>query len=264
MTLTEQDGGYRAEIDPMWTIGAKVHGGAMAAIIAAAARRTLHGRGVPMDPLAISLDFQAAPDPGTVDLVVDVRKVGRQISLADVTLSQGGRLAVRASVTLGYLDEHPPVHQTPLDMPVTPAADAIVYENSAFGDFVHVSQAVTLRMDNESAAFARGATGEPELRLWAKPFDGDGGDPELLALLAILLTDMSAPVVFNLGSGQGWCPTVQMTVFLRRRPAPGWFRIKSTTVSVGTNAFDEDHVVVDSTGAVVAQSRQLALIPRRV
>lgn len=52
-----------------------------------------------------------------------------------------------------------------------------------------------------------------------------------------------------------------MTTYLRRRPAPGWLRIIATTHEVGGRMFDEDQLVIDSTGAVVAQSRQLALMP---
>jgi hypothetical protein len=59
----------------------------------------------------------------------------------------------------------------------------------------------------------------------------------------------------------GWSPTVQMTTYLRRVPAPGWLRVIATAREVGERMFDEDHLVIDSTGAVVAQSRQLALIP---
>jgi hypothetical protein len=65
--------------------------------------------------------------------------------------------------------------------------------------------------------------------------------------------------VFNLKKF-GWAPTVELTVLLRALPAPGWLLCESQTRSVEGGWFDEDAVVWDSTGKVVAQSRQLALI----
>lgn len=59
----------------------------------------------------------------------------------------------------------------------------------------------------------------------------------------------------------GWAPTVQLTTYVNRIPAPGWLRFAASAQEVGQGMFAEDHVVVDSTGATVAQSRQLALIP---
>ena len=80
-------------------------------------------------------------------------------------------------------------------------------------------------------------------------------------LFARMLADICPPVVFNIGR-LGWAPTVQLTTYLQRRPEPGWLRIGASARSVGSRFFDEDHLVVDSTGAVVAQSRQLAMVPR--
>jgi hypothetical protein len=46
---------------------------------------------------------------------------------------------------------------------------------------------------------------------------------------------------------------VQLTAYLRALPAEGWLRIMCTTVQIGQDWFDEDHIVV--------QSRQLAMVP---
>ncbi|MDV3206450.1 MAG: thioesterase family protein, partial [Rhodococcus ruber] len=55
---------------------------------------------------------------------------------------------------------------------------------------------------------------------------------------------------------------VQLTAYLRRLPAPGWLRIMPDSTVLGNAWFEEDHTVVDATGAVVVQSRQLAMVPR--
>jgi hypothetical protein len=54
----------------------------------------------------------------------------------------------------------------------------------------------------------------------------------------------------------------QGPTYLRRRPAPGWLRVVASSTVIGDSWFEEDHVVLDETGHVVAQSRQLAMLPK--
>ena len=44
-------------------------------------------------------------------------------------------------------------------------------------------------------------------------------------------------------------------------PADGWLRVMCTTMQIGQDWFDEDHLVVDCEGRIIVQSRQLALVP---
>ena len=106
MVLTSAgDGLYDGELNEHWTIGEKVHGGAMLALCANAAR-TEHSGGV--EPIAISGNFLWAPDPGPMRVHTTVRKRGRRVSLIDVELKQGDRTAVRVAVTLGEPEHHVP------------------------------------------------------------------------------------------------------------------------------------------------------------
>src|SRR5258707_6190649 len=104
MTLRAIDAGvFEGELNKHWTIGPKVHGGAMVALCANAAR-TAHGAGPlqpVLQPVAVSANFLWAPDPGEMRLVTSLRKRGRRISVVDVELTQGDRTAVHAVVTLG-------------------------------------------------------------------------------------------------------------------------------------------------------------------
>jgi hypothetical protein len=75
-----------------------------------------------------------------------------------------------------------------------------------------------------------------------------------------MASDVSPPVILNLGRS-GWAPTVQLTALLRAEPAPGWLRVQTSSRCVGARWFDEEAVVTDSTGALVCQSRQLAVMP---
>ncbi|WP_431958633.1 thioesterase family protein [Nocardia lijiangensis] len=258
-------GRYAGVIDDIWTIGPKVHGGTMVAASAAAATRWLRASDpalTEMAPIAASSDFLGAPEPGEVEYEVRIRKVGRQICLADATLTQNGRAMVRTAFTFGHLDDIDPLYAPEHgDMPAEPPAEAMGYEGSPMGKIVHVAKGADLYLDRTWAPFLEGAKGEPRLRLWMRPFESDQRDPDVSMYFAMMAADMSPPVPMNLGHF-GWAPTVQMTTYLRRRPAPGWLRIIATSHEVGGRMFDEDQLVLDSTGAVVAQSRQLALIPQ--
>jgi len=119
-----------------------------------------------------------------------------------------------------------------------------------------------LYLDRTMARFLDNERGEPRLGLWLRPRPGDEADPDVARYVAMMAADMSPPVPSNLGLF-GWAPTVQMTTYLRRNPAPGWLRILASTHEIGGRMFDSDQQVLDSTGALVVQSRQLALLPSR-
>jgi acyl-coenzyme A thioesterase PaaI-like protein len=259
---------FAGAIDSTWTIGPKVHGGVMLAVCAGAARKHIVATDpdqAEIQPLAVSVSYLAAPDPGEVALTTVVRKRGRQVSHVDVELTQAGRVAVRAVVTLGRPDSDDPHHETPTSlasMAVEPPAETLaVAGDHPMASIVHVAKGCEMRIDESSASFLTGKQGEAEIRLWVRPFAGDEADLDTAVLFALMTGDISAPVTMNRGMF-GWAPTVQLTTYLRRRPAPGWLRVAATSTVIGSTWFEEDHVVLDSTGAVVVQSRQLAMVPR--
>jgi acyl-CoA thioesterase len=55
-------------------------------------------------------------------------------------------------------------------------------------------------------------------------------------------------------------PTIELTVHVRRRPAPGWMLGQFRTLDLIDGRLIEDGVLWDSAGNLVAQSRQLALV----
>ena len=88
----------------------------------------------------------------------------------------------------------------------------------------------------------------------------DGREPDVAALP--LLADTFPPAVFDIGAGAGvaaWVPTVELTVHVRGRPAPGWIAASFRTKFLCDGYFEEDGELWDSTGRLVALSRQLAV-----
>jgi Thioesterase-like superfamily len=112
MTLQQVDAGvyprvFEGELNNHWTIGPKVHGGAMPALCANAARTACGGPSPALEPVAVSANFLWAPDPGPMRLVTSIRKRGRRISVVDVELTRGDRAAVHAVVNLGEPEHFP-------------------------------------------------------------------------------------------------------------------------------------------------------------
>src|SRR5260221_612755 len=67
-----------------------------------------------------------------------------------------------------------------------------------------------------------------------------------------------APAVLELGEMSS--STIELTVHLRARPAPGWLAGRMSTRYVIGGYHEEDVELWDSAGQLVAQSRQLALL----
>jgi hypothetical protein len=111
-----------------------------------------------------------------------------------------------------------------------------------------------LRLDPATSGWAAGQpSGRGQIRGWLRLADGREPDP----LMLLLACDALPPVAFDLGLS-GWTPTLQLTVHVRARPAPGWLRIGLTTRNLAGGFLEEDAEVWDSGGRLVAQSRQLA------
>ncbi|WNG93434.1 thioesterase family protein [Mycobacterium sp. ITM-2016-00318] len=263
MALTPAgDGRYDGELNEHWTIGPKgsgpkVHGGAMLALCANAAR--MEHADEKVWPIAISGNFLWAPDPGPMRVTTTVRKRGRRVSLIDVELTQGQRTAVRAAVTMGDPEHHvPPLLSVnpvvPLMTPEPPPGLESIAPGHPMADVVNLAHGCDIR-PSLTTMEPRADGGPPVIEYWVKP-KGVAPDP----LFALLCGDVSAPVTFGVDRF-GWAPTVQLTAFLRTLPADGWLRIMCTTVQIGQDWFDEDHIVVDCEGHIVVQSRQLAMVP---
>jgi acyl-CoA thioesterase len=104
--------------------------------------------------------------------------------------------------------------------------------------------------------FARGEpSGLSEFDLWIRFLEPR--DPDSWSLASFV--DSAPPAVMELGELAS--TTVELTLHVRRKPAPGWLAMRIATRHVIGGYHEEDIDVWDSTGALVAQSRQLALLP---
>jgi hypothetical protein len=250
------DGSFVAGLHGDWAVNEHPHGGYLLAIMARAA--TSAGAGGDLEPLAVSAQFLRPPRTGPVLVRTEALKAGRTVTVMRAVLEQRGRACVDATITLGRMPDEQPVWSDLPQMPVNPPADAINLGSASHAKFAPLSRTCDLRLDPNGAGFLTGNTTEPlRLRLWVKP---RGAQPDLL--FGLLTGDVAMPVTFNLG-WFGWAPTVQLTALLRARPANGWLRLLVETRAVHGRWFDEDALVIDSTGRLVCQARQLVLSPAK-
>ena len=114
-----------------------------------------------------------------------------------------------------------------------------------------------LRVHPEDAGFAQGTpSGQPLFRGWFRLHD----EP-IDAFGLILAADAFPPTIFNANLPIAWAPTVEMTIHVRGLPVPGWLRCRFSSRFITGGMMEEDGEIWDESGRLVAQSRQLALMP---
>ncbi len=87
-------------------------------------------------------------------------------------------------------------------------------------------------------------------------------DHEPIDTMALLVAvDAFPPTIFNANLPIAWTPTIEMTAHVRARPQPGWLRCAFVTRFITGGFLEEDGEVWDESNTLVAQSRQLALLP---
>ncbi|MCX5560938.1 thioesterase family protein [Streptomyces sp. NBC_00038] len=257
VTLREP-GVYDIDLSAGWTIISAVNGGYLLAVLGRALADALPHT----DPFTISAHYLTASRPGPAVVRTDVVRTGRTLSTGQASLFQyddEGREVERIRVLASYgdLDTLPEDVRTTAKPPAIPPMDqcfgpqdapAPVPGSSAIAD------RLMLKLDPSTLGWALGSpSGKGEMRAWFGLADGRDADP----LSLLLAVDALPPTAFELGLS-GWVPTVELTVHVRARPAPGPLRVSITTRNLAGGFLEEDAEVWDSADRLVAQSRQLA------
>jgi acyl-CoA thioesterase len=254
---------YDALLDVGWRIGAGINGGLLLATIGNALR---HAIPAPHhDPFSISAYYLSASRPGPATVRTQVLRTGRATTTGQASLSQpgaGGEVErIRAIAAFGDLAALPDDVRTtavPPDLPPPERCVSTADAPPAFLEQAELLRRLDLRLDPSCVGWAVGEpSGRGEIRGWLRMADGREPDP----LLLLLAVDSLPPVSFDLGL-LGWTPTLELTAHVRAAPAPGWLLVRHATRNLAGGLLEEDAEVWDSAGRLVAQSRQLALVPR--
>jgi acyl-CoA thioesterase len=251
----EGDGRYTAEIRNGWDIASNANGGYLLSMVARA-MRDASGR---PDPVSVTGHFLAPGHPGPAEVLTEVVKQGRTLATVTASLETADRRLVQAVGAFGDLSTSSGpelVEAAPPALPPPRECVAVVATDTFPPPFMG---RVDRRLHPEDAGFADGTpSGRLRVRGWFRLRDGEPIDTVAL----VLAVDAFPPTVFNARLPVAWTPTVELTAHVRARPSPGWLRCAFTTRFVTGGFLEEDGVLWDDTGTLVAQSRQLALIPR--
>ncbi|MFF2504596.1 thioesterase family protein [Streptomyces sp. NPDC058067] len=258
-TVTRREPGvYDIDLSAGWTIINAVNGGYLLAVLGRAL-----GDALPhSDPFTISAHYLTASHPGPAVIRTDVVRTGRTLSTGQASLFQyddeGAEVErIRVLASYGDLDALPDDVRTSAKPPHFPPVEQCFGAQDGPSP-VQGSSAITerldLKLDPTTLGWALGSpSGKGEMRAWFGLADGRDADP----LSLLLAVDALPPTAFEMGL-KGWVPTVELTVHVRCRPAPGPLRVSITTRNLAGGFLEEDAEVWDSADRLVAQSRQLA------
>lgn len=244
---------HETRLPDRWTsLGGTVNGGFMlATCLRALAAELPHP-----DALATSAHFLRPGLPGPASIRTEVARAGRRTSTGAATLVQDGKQVLRVQSTFADLAAASGptlVHRTAPELPAPQDCSDPLAGLDLPG--VTIADRVRFRMP-EPAGFWRGAPGGvTHAEFWMRPADGDALD----SIAVAMLVDAAAPVVLD--AGVGGSSTIELTVHVRHRPAPGWLACRVRTDYLVDGFHEEDFEIWDQTKTLVAQSRQLAIIP---
>jgi acyl-CoA thioesterase len=208
------------------------------------------------DPVVASATYLRPGAAGPAAIATEVVRAGRRVATGEARLTQDGREVVRVIATFADLAEaggRTVVRSAP---PALPPPDET--RDLLDGAPALPGVSITDRFEYRAAdppGWTRGKpTGDADLAFWLRFRDGRDADPIALATMV----DAAAPAVLELG--EPGSATIELTVHVRARPAPGWLACRAVTRHVIGGYHEEDFEIWDSTGALVAQSRQFALL----
>jgi acyl-CoA thioesterase len=251
-------GSYTASVSSAWNVGDKPNGGYLLAIAARAMAAEAHHP----DPVSITAHFlrPGVPDASAA-IAVEQLKAGRAVSTVTATLLQDGSERMRLVGAFSDLGATPPAvsgFSTGSSPDLPPPEDCIPGQSRLpNGVDLAIARQFDLRFPPEVVGWYDGRpSGRAEIGGWFRFADDRPPDPIGLLLVA----DAWPPAILDAGIF-GWVPTVELTVHVRARPAPGWLRCWIRTRFVMGWWLEEDAEVWDADGRLVAMSRQLARVP---
>jgi hypothetical protein len=253
---------FVATVHSLWTVGDKPNGGYLLALLGRAARQMGNDGGAQRwEVVSSSITYLRPPELGPADIHTTVLRRGRTAAHVRAVLVQDGRDLVEATFVISELPPGPVVARYDDVAPLlAPGPEECVQlpPRMPGGVKVGIMQVLDLRLDPATLPYidsepVEGGPRRAELR--GRTRFADGRQPDALSLL--FFSDAIPPATAMIGSS-GWVPTLQMSAYVRARPAPGWLGIRLTANLVTAGMVDETCTLWDSAGHVVAQASQLA------
>lgn len=241
---------WRGTIEPGWRIGAVPNGGYVLAIAGRVLSRAL----THPDPLTVHILYTAPAVLGEVECRVNRLRAGGSTSHAGLAMYQDDELKAQVSACYCELDSLEGESWSASSRPDIPSIEDI----PALGIHgIELRESVNQHYSRGREVFRRG---QPDR---GGVFEGwlqltDGTDPGVLGLL--LFADCMSPPVFTVYGPLQWVPTLELSVQLRARPVPGPIQARFTSRHLSRGIVEEDGELWDSSGRLVALSRQTSKV----
>ncbi len=206
-------------------------------------------------PRSLTVHFLRPPAEGALELEIEVERAGRSASSLTGRILQEGRLMALAIGT--WTQRYDGALEWPLPAPAVPAPDEL--PSAELGPSApRMFRQLDVRRVFGSVPFGGGD--EALTGGWIRTRVPQPLDDALLALL----TDAWFPSVFTRLSAPSPAPTIDLTIHFRDRlpddPHP-WVLGRYRSQAAIDGLFEEDGELWSADGRLLAQSRQLALLP---
>jgi len=255
-------GRFTARIDTGWWIERGPNGGYVAALILRAVSTEV---GDPERRLrSFTVHYLAPPHEGEVEIAVTVERQGRSLTSVSARLTQGDTLI---AIAVGAFSlSRPSVEFRDLVMPDVPAPEDLTTSDRTLGPIIH--QRYEQKWAIGPLPFSGGdvALAGGWIRLNpAESGDDESGEGEGISVdqhLLVAFTDAWIPPIFGRLTQPAAVPTIDLTVHLRDPIPPGyddWVLVVFRTSVASDGFIEEDGELWSRDGALLAQSRQLAL-----
>ena len=249
---------YTSDVKAGWDIGGNANGGYLMSI---AGRAMADHLGRP--PVTLTAHYLRPAAHGPCEVIVSTVRSGRRFATATASLVMTGggerREIIRLLGTFGFHEPGGPSYSAEGPVDIAGFDECGPRAPSDQGPKPSLMNVLDVRLADEDRGFFEGTpSGVPQMRGWFAFADGSPVD-ELGLLLA---ADAFPPAIFNSGVPAAWAPTVELTVHVRGLPAEGPIRCAFRSRFIGDGLMDEEGELWDANGMLVAQSRQLALVPR--
>ena len=253
-TRVEQtgEGRYQGYIDPGWNIGDNPNGGYLLSVVTSALADVLPHP----DPLSVTTHYLRPGTAGVAcDVDVEVIRTGRTLSTVRARLFQAGKQRLEVLAAYGDLSVPAGINSDiTIPAPAMPSPEACFARDGKLqGIELAFAEKIDVMLSPETAV---PGGGKAEVSGWIRFHDDRAPDPRAL----LLFCDSFPPSPFGRLGVIGWVPTIELTVHVRRRPAPGWIKARFVTDDLADGRMIESGCLWDSQDQLVAEARQLGLV----
>lgn len=231
-----------------WSIGQVPNGGYTSALVVRALSRHC---GVVRPSSLTTHYYRPAIADAPVTITTTILRRGRSTVHGEASFEQDNKVRARSmAVFSDYPSDELMLASPPPS--IQPPEDCDARDPMSQGFNMSLLETLDVRLD----LGASGPKDRSGFDGWVRFRDERANDELALALFV----DSFPPAILRTSPGTGWVPTIELTTHIRAQAAAGWVQAQIVTDTVRGGQLIEDVRLWDSTGALVAQARQLAML----